>query len=229
MNNATIRTRAESESARSGPAGRRRSAVALAVLAAVALTSACAAEQTTPSATPPASSPAAPATSAAPPATSPAAPAAAPAAAPEVFGTEFQPAPEHDWSKGRPPPFEGVLRGWLTSVDDDGVAEYEPIRFTQSGGEDGHFEGPPEGDVVRYLAPVAQDVEFLAAGGCDGTAQTYDRATGLATESCPRRTLIDNVREAAALNEENAFHPALITTENGRIVKVVEIFWQGGG
>lgn len=202
----------------------------------MALVSGCAAGGTKATgateATPPASAPSSAETfsPAGSPDTAEPAPAATPAAAPEVFGTEFQAAPEHDWSKGRPPPFEGVLRGWLTDVDDDGRAEYRPIRFTQSGGEDGHFEGPEEGDVVRYLAPVAEDVLFLAAGGCDGSAQTYDKATGLGTESCPRRALIDKVGEAASqAGAEGVHQPALITTENGRITKVVEIFWQGGG
>ncbi|MER5644071.1 hypothetical protein [Streptosporangium sp. NPDC002524] len=199
----------------------------------MALVSGCAAE-TTPAAPPPSASAPSAGTPDAPAETAPAAaettPAASPAATPELFGTEFQAAPEHDWSKGRPPPFEGVLRGWLTDVDDDGVAEYRPIRFVQNGGEDGHFDGPEEGDVVRYLAPIAEDVRFLADSGCDGTTQTYDRATNLGTERCPRQTLIDNVREAASLTGVEGLHrPALITTENGRITKVVEIFWQGGG
>lgn len=199
-----------------------------ALLAAVALASGCAAEST--SAPPPAASTSAPAPSASAPDPTPDPTAASTAAVPELFGTEFQAAPEHDWSKGRPPPFEGVLRGWLTDVDDDGVAEYRPIRFVQRGGEDGHFDGPEEGDVVRYMAPIAEDVLFLADSGCDNTAQTYDKATNLGTEKCSRQTLIDNVREAASLTGvEGLYRPALITTENGRITKVVEIFWQGGG
>ncbi|WP_344921013.1 hypothetical protein [Streptosporangium oxazolinicum] len=211
------------------PAAPRRPGVALALLAAVALASGCAAE-TTPAPSPaaastPVSSTPAPSTGAPDPT-----PASRPAATPELFGTEFQAAPEHDWSKGRPPPFEGVLRGWLTDVDDNGVAEYRPIRFVQRDGEDGHFDGPEEGDVVRYMAPIAEDVRFLADSGCDGSTQTYDKATNLGTESCTRETLIANVREAASLTGvEGLYRPALITTENGRITKVVEIFWQGGG
>ncbi|WP_440066167.1 hypothetical protein [Streptosporangium sp. OZ121] len=219
------------------PAAPRRSGAALALLAAVALVSGCASE--TASRTAPAPPPAAASSASVPsaststgardPAVEPT-PASAPAATPELFGTEFQAAPEHDWSKGRPPPFEGVLRGWLTDVDDNGVAEYRPIRFVQRDGEDGHFDGPEEGDVVRYLAPIAEDVRFLADSGCDGASQTYDKATSLGTESCSRQTLIDNVREAASLTGVEGLHrPALITTENGRITKVVEIFWQGGG
>ncbi|MEU8385801.1 hypothetical protein AB0C32_42475, partial [Streptosporangium sp. NPDC048865] len=127
--------------------------------------------------------------------------------------------------------------GVIPAREEPGSRERRPAwepgagrRFTQSGGEDGHFEGPEEGDVVRYLAPVAEDVLFLAAGGCDGSAQTYDKATGLGTESCPRRALIDKVGEAASqAGAEGVHQPALITTENGRITKVVEIFWQGGG
>ncbi|GAA0818512.1 hypothetical protein GCM10009525_01460 [Streptosporangium amethystogenes subsp. fukuiense] len=185
---------------------------ALALLAAVVLTSGCGETPT-------------PTTGAPGPATS-----SSPAATPELFGTEFQVAPEHDWSKGGPPPFEGVLRGWLTDVDEGGVAEYRPIRFTQSGGEDGHFDGPEEGDVTRYAAPIAEDVLFLADSGCDGSSQTYDKATNLGTERCTRQALIDNVKEAASLaGVEDLYRPALITTENGRITKVVEIFWQGGG
>ncbi|MEU3168096.1 hypothetical protein [Streptosporangium sp. NPDC006930] len=202
----------------------RRPGVALALLAAVALASGCAAESA--SAPLPVASSSAPAPSTSAPTPTP----GSTAAVPELFGTEFQAAPEHDWSKGRPPPFEGVLRGWLTDVDDNGVAEYRPIRFVQRGGEDGHFDGPEEGDVVRYLAPIAEDVKFLADSGCEGTTQTYDKATNLGTESCTRQTLIDNVREAASLTGvEGLYRPALITTENGRITKVVEIFWQGGG
>ncbi|MFI6453644.1 hypothetical protein ACIBF6_19055 [Streptosporangium amethystogenes] len=197
---------------------------ALALLTAVALTSGCGG---TPA---PASSPQAAATSSAPSTGAPGPAASSPAATPELFGTEFQAAPEHDWSKGGPPPFEGVLRGWLTDVDEGGVAEYRPIRFTQSGGEDGHFDGPEEGDVTRYAAPIAEDVLFLADSGCDGSSQTYDKATNLGTERCTRQTLIDNVKEAASLaGVEGLYRPALITTENGRITKVVEIFWQGGG
>ncbi|MEU4406972.1 hypothetical protein AB0F88_20830 [Streptosporangium sp. NPDC023963] len=219
----------------------RRPGAALALLAAVALASGCAPETASRTASAPfpsaassvASSASVPSASASTGAPDPAAeptPASEPAATPELFGTEFQAAPEHDWSKGRPPPFEGVLRGWLTDVDDNGVAEYRPIRFVQRDGEDGHFDGPEEGDVVRYLAPIAEDVRFLADSGCDGTTQTYDKATNLGTESCSRRTLIDNVREAASLTGVEGLHrPALITTENGRITKVVEIFWQGGG
>ncbi|MFF3439248.1 hypothetical protein [Streptosporangium sp. NPDC002721] len=205
------------------PASPRRAGAALALLAAAALVSGCASPAVTASAPSPAAtaSPAGEPDTAAKP---------TPAATPELFGTEFQAAPEHDWSKGRPPPFEGVLRGWLTDVDDNEVAEYRPIRFVQNGGEDGHFDGPEEGDVVRYLAPLAEDVEFLADSGCDGTTQTYDKATNLGTESCTRETLIANVREAASLTGVEGLHrPALITTENGRITKVVEIFWQGGG
>lgn len=210
-------------------AATRTTGPALALLAAVALVSGCAAE-TTSAAPPPSASAPSDSSAGTPDAAAETTPAAAPAATPELFGTEFQAAPEHDWSKGRPPPFEGVLRGWLTDVDDNGVAEYRPIRFVQNGGEDGHFDGPEEGDVVRYLAPIAEDVRFLADSGCDGTTQTYDRATNLGTESCTRQTLIDNVREAASLTGVEGLHrPALITTENGRITKVVEIFWQGGG
>ncbi|GAA3413161.1 hypothetical protein GCM10018952_28740 [Streptosporangium vulgare] len=207
----------------------RTTGPALALLTAVALVSGCAAE-TTSAAPPPSASAPSDSSAGTPDAAAETTPAAAPAATPELFGTEFQAAPEHDWSKGRPPPFEGVLRGWLTDVDDNGVAEYRPIRFVQNGGEDGHFDGPEEGDVVRYLAPIAEDVRFLADSGCEGTTQTYDRATNLGTESCTRQTLIDNVREAASLTGVEGLHrPALITTENGRITKVVEIFWQGGG
>ncbi|MEU8037606.1 hypothetical protein [Streptosporangium sp. NPDC049078] len=202
----------------------RRPGVALALLAAVALASGCAADSS--SAPLPVASSSAPAPSTGAPTPTP----GSAAAVPELFGTEFQAAPEHDWSKGRPPPFEGVLRGWLTDVDENGVAEYRPIRFVQRGGEDGHFDGPEEGDVVRYLAPIAEDVLFLADSGCDNTTQTYDKATNLGSESCTRQTLIDNVREAASLTGVEGLHrPALITTENGRITKVVEIFWQGGG
>ncbi|MEV4382254.1 hypothetical protein [Streptosporangium sp. NPDC049644] len=167
---------------------------ALALLTAVVLTSGCGETQA------PASSPQAAATSSAPTTGAPGpASSSSPAATPELFGTEFQVAPEHDWSKGGPPPFEGVLRGWLTDVDEGGVAEYRPIRFTQSGGEDGHFDGPEEGDVTRYAAPIAEDVLFLADSGCDGSSQTYDKATNLGTERCTRQALIDNVKEAASL------------------------------
>lgn len=211
VKNATPRAWARLTLPSAGPA-------ALALLAAVVLMSGCA---ETP----------APASSSAPSTGAPdAAASSSPAATPEIFGTEFQAAPEHDWSKGSPPPFEGVLRGWLTDVDKGGVAEYRPIRFTQSGGEDGHFDGPEEGDVTRYAAPIAEDVLFLADSGCDGSSQTYDKATNLGTEKCTRQTLIDNVKEAASLaGVEGLYRPALITTENGRITKVVEIFWQGGG
>ncbi|WP_326639220.1 hypothetical protein OG884_32415 [Streptosporangium sp. NBC_01755] len=214
--------------ARTGLTLRSAGPATLALLAAVALTSGCS-ETPAPASSPGTTASAAPSTGA-PDAAPESAPASRPAATPELFGTEFQAAPEHDWSKGSPPPFEGVLRGWLTGVDDNGVAEYRPIRFAQSGGEDGHFDGPEEGDVTRYLAPIAEDVLFLADSGCDGSSQTYDKATNLGTEKCGRQTLIDNVKEAASLaGVEGLYRPALITTENGRITKVVEIFWQGGG
>ncbi|MGW2196657.1 hypothetical protein ACWCSH_30545, partial [Streptosporangium sp. NPDC001682] len=129
MKNATPRAWTRLTLPSAGPA-------ALALLAAVALMSGCAE-------TPAPTSSFAPSTGAPDAAVS-----SSPAATPEIFGTEFQAAPEHDWSKGGPPPFEGVLRGWLTDVDKGGVAEYRPIRFTQSGGEDGHFDGPEEGDVT---------------------------------------------------------------------------------
>ncbi|MGJ6961773.1 hypothetical protein ACSDR0_07645 [Streptosporangium sp. G11] len=231
MKNTTLRAWTRFTPPRTAPAASRRPGAALALLAAVALASGCAAEPTpAPAAASSAPAPASSASSTGAPDVAESTPAAKPAATPELFGTEFQAAPEHDWSKGQPPPFEGVLRGWLTDVDDDGVAEYRPIRFAQKGGEDGHFDGPEEGDVVRYRAPIAEDVRFLADSGCDGTTQTYDKATNLGTESCTRETLIGNVKEAASLaGVEGLYRPALITTENGRITKVVEIFWQGGG
>jgi hypothetical protein len=235
VKNVTVRTYAEPDPPITNLAGSRRSAIVLAVITAMALASGCAAKET-------AAAPVSATSAAAPSATTPAAesskssassidtPAPEPAAGLNPFGTEFQTGPDHDWSKGQPIPFEGVLRGWLTSVDDSGVAEYKPIRFAQSGGEDGHFEGPEEGDVIRYAAPLEEHVEFLAADGCDGATQTYDEATNLGTEYCARHTLIDHVKEAAKLADvEGAFRPALITTKDGQIVKVVEIFWQGGG
>ncbi|MBG0830684.1 hypothetical protein HS041_23265 [Planomonospora sp. ID67723] len=219
---------------------RRRSPLlpAMALTAALAALPACSAQE---AAAPPAATPAtvAPtATGASSPAGTGAAPArstgpagpTATASAPDVFGTEFQTGPDRDWSKGRPAPFEGVLRGWITGVDADGTAEYRPIRFALSGGEDGHFEGPPEGDVLRFAAPIAEDVEYFSAYGCDGTGPTYDKATNLGTARCPRQRLIDEVKEAASLGEGGGLtRPALITTEGGRIVRVVNIYWQGGG
>ncbi|WP_283134444.1 hypothetical protein [Rhizohabitans arisaemae] len=153
------------------------------------------------------------------------------AATPKVFGTAFQTGPDRDWSKGQPQPFEGVLRGWITSVAQDGTAEYKPVRFTQSDGNDGHFEGPEEGDVTRFAAPIAANVKFLSAFGCDGNDTTYDKNTNLGTASCPRQFLIDSANEAAKLAAagDTGVRPALITTVNGKIVRVVDIYWQGGG
>lgn len=198
----------------------------MASLVLVTLT-ACSTQEAAPSAASPAPTP-----SAKPAASSPAAKpsSAKPVATPDVFGTTFQTGPDRDWSKGQPTPFEGVLRGWITSVGEDGTAEYRPVRFALKGGEDGHFEGPPEGDVTRFAAPIAEDVEYFSAYGCDGANPTYDKTTNLGTAKCTRENLIAEVKEAAALGEgEGLTRPALITTENGQIVKVVNIYWQGGG
>ncbi|MGI5272026.1 hypothetical protein ACQEUU_22920 [Nonomuraea sp. CA-218870] len=138
--------------------------------------------------------------------------------APKVFGTTFQADPGHDFTRSPHPRRDGVLRGWITHVRGDGVAEYEPIRWRKGKVTEGRFVGPPEGDVRVYASPIAKDVVFLSALGCGQrmTAVTADRRTGLGDRRCPRADLVERARDGE--------RPALITVRKGRIVKVQEIF-----
>ncbi|WP_246075705.1 hypothetical protein [Nonomuraea terrae] len=137
--------------------------------------------------------------------------------APKIFGTTFQADPKHDFTKALSPRGNGVLRGWMTDVR-GGVAEYEPIRWKKGTHTEGHFEGPPEGDVRAYASPVAKDVVYLSAYGCGAamTDLTVDRRTGLGAKRCSTATLVKR--------HDRARHPALITVHKGKIVRVQEIF-----
>ncbi|OPG12296.1 hypothetical protein [Microbispora sp. GKU 823] len=137
-------------------------------------------------------------------------------AAPKAYGTSFQSDPHHDFTKHISPRHDGILRGWVTHYR-SGVAEYEPIRWVKdkTGHTEGHFEGPPEGDVTAYASPVAKNVVFYSAIGCKGTTVTATNG-GLGSKRCSRSELISRMK--------NVHHPALITVYRGKIVKVQEIY-----
>ncbi|WP_405085584.1 hypothetical protein [Microbispora sp. NBC_01389] len=139
------------------------------------------------------------------------------AATPGVFGETFQSDPGHDFTKGLSPSRDGVLRGQLVTMQDENVAEYRPIKFVPEvgGSTNGHFEGPPEGDVMAFAAPLAKDVEFLSAVGCKGNDQTIN-SRYVGTQRCSRDKLI--------LRADAGDLRALITVRRGQIVKVVEIY-----
>lgn len=137
---------------------------------------------------------------------------------PPVFGEVFQSDPGHDFTKGLSPSRDGVLRGQLVAMHDANVAEYRPIKFVREvgGSTNGHFEGPPEGDVTAFAAPLAKNVVFLSAVGCgDGDDQTINNDY-VGTQSCPRNKLI--------LRADAGDLRAMITVRGGQIVKVVEIY-----
>ncbi|WP_204050184.1 hypothetical protein [Microbispora siamensis] len=137
-------------------------------------------------------------------------------ATPKAYGTSFQRDPHHDFTKHISPRHDGILRGWVTHYR-SGVAEYEPIRWVKdkTGHTEGHFEGPPEGDVMAYASPVAKNVVFYSAIGCKGTTVTVTNG-GLGSKRCSRSELISRMK--------NVHHPALITVYRGKIVKVQEIY-----
>ncbi|GGQ15398.1 hypothetical protein [Streptosporangium pseudovulgare] len=137
--------------------------------------------------------------------------------APKIFGTTFQSDPGHDFTKRISSRKDGILRGWITHVS-GGRAEYEPIKWVRDKYTEGHFEGPPEGDVTAYSSPVAGNVVYLSALGCSSRManMTVDRRSGLGAKRCSRATLL---KRAAKLQR-----PALITVYRGRIVKVQEIY-----
>ncbi|WP_182880678.1 hypothetical protein [Microbispora sp. H10949] len=139
------------------------------------------------------------------------------AATPDVFGETFQSDPGHDFTKGLSPSRDGVLRAQLVTMQDENVAEYRPIRFVPEvgGSTNGHFEGPPEGDVMAFAAPLAKGVVFLSAVGCKGDDQTIN-SRYVGTQRCPRDKLI--------LRADAGDLRALITVQRGQIVKVVEIY-----
>ncbi|UBU09585.1 hypothetical protein [Nonomuraea gerenzanensis] len=136
---------------------------------------------------------------------------------PKIFGTTFQADPEHDFTKRIHSRRDGILRGWITYVR-GGVAEYEPIRWKKGTRTEGHFEGPPEGDVRAYASPIATNVIFLSAYGCKTPAAdlTVSRKTGLGAKRCSRATLIKRHGKTG--------HPSLITVYKGKIVQVQEIY-----
>ncbi|MCG5213723.1 hypothetical protein [Streptosporangium sp. KLBMP 9127] len=137
---------------------------------------------------------------------------------PKIFGTTFQPDTGHDFSKRIHPRRNGILRGWITTVQGQ-VAEYEPIRWKKGTKTEGYFVGPPEGDVQAYASPISSSVRFLSAHGCKAsmTDLTVDRRTGLGNKRCSRSTLIKRAKKPAP-------RPALITVHRGHIVQVQEIF-----
>nr|WP_191910190.1 hypothetical protein [Microbispora cellulosiformans] len=139
------------------------------------------------------------------------------AATPGIFGETFQSDPGHDFTKGLSPSRDGVLRGQLVTMQDENVAEYRPIKFVPEvgGSTNGHFEGPPEGDVMAFAAPLAKDVVFLSAVGCKGNDQTIN-SRYLGTQHCSRDKLI--------LRADAGDLRALITVRRSQIVKVVEIY-----
>ncbi|MFI6532490.1 hypothetical protein ACIBHY_08590 [Nonomuraea sp. NPDC050547] len=137
--------------------------------------------------------------------------------APKIFGTTFQADPGHDFTKGVHSRRDGILRGWITHVS--GVkADYEPIKWKKGTQTEGHFVGPPEGDVRAYSSPIAKNVVFLSAFGCKASMQnmTVDRNTGLGNKRCSRSVLIKRAKQYE--------RPALITVYKGKIVRVQEIY-----
>ncbi|MEW9529588.1 hypothetical protein [Microbispora sp. NPDC049125] len=170
---------------------------------------------------------AAPAATSTAPATAPTSPVADPpgddtrppisAATPPIFGGVFQSDPGHDFTRGISPSRDGILRGLMRTMQDANVVEYVPVRWVKdaSGQTAGHFEGPPEGDGMAFAAPIAPDVVFLSAVGCDGKDQTID-SSYVGTERCSRDKLIRRADGGKLY--------ALITAKGGQIVKVVEIY-----
>ncbi|MEV4013610.1 hypothetical protein AB0J35_24205 [Nonomuraea angiospora] len=134
--------------------------------------------------------------------------------APKPFGTTFQSDPKHDFTKGIHSRHDGILRGRITDIRGD-VAEYEPIKWKKGTETEGYFVSPPEGDAMAYASPVAKDVVYLSAFGCEKSegAMTVNRNTGLGIKRCARSVLMK--REGK---------PALITVYKGKIVQVQEIW-----
>ncbi|MEW9551618.1 hypothetical protein [Nonomuraea sp. NPDC050783] len=137
--------------------------------------------------------------------------------APKTFGTSFQADPEHDFTRRVHSRHDGILRGWITDVR-GGVAEYEPIRWKRDSHTEGYFVGPPEGDVTAYASPIARDVVFLSAYGCEqsGGRLTVGRKDGLGAKRCSASVLVKR--------HDRQRQPSLITVYRGRIVKVQEIY-----
>ncbi|GIH57969.1 hypothetical protein Mro02_48830 [Microbispora rosea subsp. aerata] len=136
---------------------------------------------------------------------------------PDPFGGSLQSDPGHDFTKGLSPSSDGVVRARLVAMHDENVAEYRPVKFVREygGSTTGRFEGPPEGDVTAFAAPIARDVVFLSAVGCDGKDQTID-GEYLGTERCSRDALV--------LRADKGDLHALVTVRGGQIVKVTEIY-----
>ncbi|MFD1930419.1 MULTISPECIES: hypothetical protein [Nonomuraea] len=138
--------------------------------------------------------------------------------APEIFGKTFQADPGHDFTKGIHSRRDGILRGWITDVQSDGTAEYEPIKWRPGKETEGYFVGPPEGDVMAYASPIAKKAVYLSAFGCSTRTafMTVDRRTGLGNKSCSRSVLVKRAAKTRV--------PSLITVYKGQIVKVQEIY-----
>ncbi|MFE3450206.1 hypothetical protein ACFXJ8_14840 [Nonomuraea sp. NPDC059194] len=136
---------------------------------------------------------------------------------PKIFGTTFQADPGHDFTKGIHSRRDGILRGWITGVQSDGTAEYEPIKWKNDKYTEGYFVGPAEGDVMAYASPIAKKVVHLSAYGCGRmSTMTVDRRTGLGNKRCARSVLVKRAEKQRV--------PSLITVYKGQIVKVQEIF-----
>jgi hypothetical protein len=137
--------------------------------------------------------------------------------APKVFGTTFQSDPGHDFTKHISPRHDGILRGWITYVRGN-TAEYAPVKWKKGTKTEGYFVGPAEGDAMAYSSPIAKNVVFLSAYGCEtvATTTTVDSHNGLGIKRCSRTVLLKRHRAAR--------QPALITVYKGQIVQVREIY-----
>ncbi|WP_271218300.1 hypothetical protein [Streptosporangium carneum] len=136
--------------------------------------------------------------------------------APKTFGTTFQSDPGHDFTKHISSRKDGILRGWIVHVSPHD-AEYTPIKWVKDKYSEGHFVGPPEGDVTAYASPVARNVVFLSAFGCSANLNgfTVDKK-GLGAKRCSRKVLLTRAAKFQ--------RPSLITVYRGQIVKVQEIY-----
>ncbi len=136
---------------------------------------------------------------------------------PPIFGTVFQSDPGHDFTRGISPSRDGIVRGELRTMQAEDVVEYVPVKWVKdtNGKTAGHYEGPPEGDAMAWAAPIAKNVVFLSAYGCDGKDQTIN-GDGVGTERCSRDKLISRADDGGLF--------ALITVKGSQIVKVVQIY-----
>ncbi|SNS08132.1 hypothetical protein SAMN05216276_1003273 [Streptosporangium subroseum] len=136
---------------------------------------------------------------------------------PKVYGTRFQAASHHDFTKGiLRSRDDGILRGWVRSYN-KGTAEYTPVRWVSGKQEeDGFFAGPEKGDVSGYRSPVSSKAVLYSTTGCkiSGTRVTADER-GLGTTRCSTQGLTAHL--------EAGYRAAMITVYRGQIVKIQEI------